>query len=382
MATFLTLPLELHHSIADFLLPPFPPAKPTTLDLQSKDESPEQRTLRLRQFYRHYHDYIPEDSLRGIMDLIIALGPQTIEDEANSAPMHQRLRDLYTTRVCIVLKKTVTTQSILLRRQWDRFQRYAYSYLIDESFLEIHTAFDTIPSLGYKYGRSHLELDFWTAFLKIWDDNKYVVTPVQYERCCLEWLCAFGRVEGASLKRSRASTEKSIFKFYEMECDEDDRNNPPEGWSSGGGTWKTGWEEPMRYSVVEKHLAYFVFCQRDATKHQEIRVHFFHSEGMDPRSNVYARPGLIAALLLRDGCTASGIEMSSALDSSRTSQFDKAYERFASDYFYEEDQELHGSIKELIFKLILLVPLTSTLFEHATNKLVDKRRLDDGIPLC
>ncbi|RPA84197.1 hypothetical protein BJ508DRAFT_323839 [Ascobolus immersus RN42] len=301
MTTFFTLPFELHHHIAAFLLPPFPQYV---------------RAWRTSDRYRRkHHDYIGPGSLGGILSLIIALGPDVDEREPQDS-IFRYLRQIYTTDVCMLLKKTVTTQAILAKRQVDYLQRDGYQYLIWASLLEVHNAFDTVWDLGHPYGRSNLEFEFWCIFFQVWDNVRYAVPPVMYQKCCLRRLCTLPIGEDLEfdihLLRANedlfhvalletASGTKSEIEFEERLTHLHHEDGYEEYGPQNGtyeqpvrllrdrlGAWEIGWEKqelPDTLEVsLEVSLEKLIFCQ-------------YMRSGS--RFRVYARPGLIAAFLRR-----------------------------------------------------------------------------------
>ncbi|RPA84200.1 hypothetical protein BJ508DRAFT_42374 [Ascobolus immersus RN42] len=299
MAGFLTLPFELHHHVATFLLPPFP--KPANLpdgsSLPPTDMSPAHQTARLKALYKHHHDYVPEGSLEAIMNLIVALGDDSgrqvhqnpklgTPSKANHIKHH--VRGIYTLETCILLKKTAATQAVLGQRQAESIFRDTYDFLIQASFLQIHNRFGKPPEDAYRH--SGKEFEFWRTFFQVWDDPRYAVPPVHYEPCCKERLCELDIHGDAALRYWLENAGKR--RRVQLPTDSPKRYL--------GGSWASDWEEK------ERSEPYWVDGQLDS---RFLRIHillqlvyFLKRPEWDERRETFTsaeRPGLIAAMLSR-----------------------------------------------------------------------------------
>ncbi|RPA84208.1 hypothetical protein BJ508DRAFT_304030 [Ascobolus immersus RN42] len=297
MASFMTLPSELHYQIASLLLPPFP--KPPVEPNQSTEPTGlidairyrSNEYYRQRRLYEKQHQYVPEESLTGIMNLIIAFGrgPRPGTDEPKYNGMGQYMRDLYTTRVCILLKRTITTQGILCTRQVDPLQREKYEYRIQQSFQEVHFAFDTSRDSGDPSALARLGLTFKGPLWVFGLMRAYlvgVVAPVPYANCCKTRLCEMSHW----LEPYWVRANRDLRNSYDGICFVEKKLKPSDEPKSElqravalsrlrsfGGTWEVGWEKPKPYNVLKENLEKFAFL------HLPDRYH--------------ARPGLIAAYL-------------------------------------------------------------------------------------
>ncbi|RPA84202.1 hypothetical protein BJ508DRAFT_42353 [Ascobolus immersus RN42] len=205
MASFFTLPLELHYEIASHLMPPPSPLlnKPMMVFLAVDDEFYEFGLD--REFWRtelfesiavdRAEDYMFEDHEPNgpiIIRLILAFGRGPLKHEPNNNRMGQVLRHLYTTELCNLLVKTFLTQelyftaldladngrlmdpppTVLMKHAlWSVFEAFNWETLYHESFHpKTHRLSRTNPQLGMRQ-----EFDFWRIFLSVGDKYAYTV---------------------------------------------------------------------------------------------------------------------------------------------------------------------------------------------------------------
>ncbi|RPA84196.1 hypothetical protein BJ508DRAFT_323838 [Ascobolus immersus RN42] len=330
MASFLTLPFELHHHIATFLLPPLPKHS-DGVGVYS-------------------HDYVPRGSLQDILNITIACGPE-------SKGRARYLREIYTVDVCIFLKHTVTTQGILASRQVNDLQRDCYHYLLLSSFSEVHDVFDTVPTSGLPYGRAQSEFEFWCMFFNVWEDGeRYTAPQLKYEGCCRRRDCELDIEVDLKVSSLKDDDRYEARFLEESRCLVDEVTSDGSEWQYGEdvtkrrlrdqrGTWKVGWEKKEPDDILQKLLKELMFlqCFRDG----EWRRY-------------YARPGLIAASLKRAILSlikSTGMSDGSKWDSEHRHPLDVAteYDTFIAKYkqkqrFYQEFEGYPGAFGWKIYR--------------------------------
>ncbi|RPA84201.1 hypothetical protein BJ508DRAFT_42393 [Ascobolus immersus RN42] len=186
MATFFTLPLEIHYEIAGYLFPLLSPelyepmqfSYVQRLTAEGKKEGPlvelsmeEHQTDHRLAVLRHLviADTVSEE-YDDIMNLIIAFGRGPCTNEPYNKPIGQPLRHLYTVQLCSPLAKAFIAAELLVVNTTCAFDEYASIGLLRPRLACAFSAFASAPLEARSQTFTQLEFDFWRTFFGACDE--------------------------------------------------------------------------------------------------------------------------------------------------------------------------------------------------------------------
>ncbi|RPA84210.1 hypothetical protein BJ508DRAFT_304032 [Ascobolus immersus RN42] len=179
MASFLTLPFELHVEIASYFLPSPPPtlSTPMLVCTAMRQDDPEDEECRpifeAHAVFDSSYKYFQKGSYKDILRLILAFGRGPTKNEPNNNAIGQSLRHIYTAQLSAALAKSLVTQVLYYNAHGIDETDPRRVYYVKKGLWDILTVFDFMlgeSSSTSRYDIIRLEFDFWRSFVSVCDD--------------------------------------------------------------------------------------------------------------------------------------------------------------------------------------------------------------------